>query len=375
MIILNSEPGNFIISGGRRYSYFAGNNYLGLACHPLVKEASINSIKKFGNSFSASRQTTGTSVIHLELEKELSEFKGRQDSVIFASGYLGNRILLERLKDRYSAVFMDEYAHPSIYEGIPREICNIYRYRHLDCDHLEELLQRNNQFRPLIITDGIFALTGEIAPLDMIYPLAVKNNAVLVVDDAHATGVLGNNGRGTPEYFNLDKATDIYQSETLSKALGSYGGFISNDKEQIDLIREKSPIYQASTSLPPSISAAGIASLKIIRENPGLSRRLLHLAGIIRKEIIALGFQTTTDNTQIIPVILPSPEVAAGFSAFLEENDIIVPAMNYPVMPESSMLRIAVSAIHTDDQVEKLLETMNKWKISYGKAYNQKNAH
>lgn len=375
MIVLNSEAGNFIISRGKKYSYFAGNNYLGLAGNPEAREAAINAITKYGNSFSASRQTTGTSSLHIELESQLSSFKEREDTVTFASGYLGNTVLLDILKERYSSVLMDEYSHPSIVSGIPSTIKNVARYNHLDTNHLETLLHEGIMTRPLIITDGIFALTGEIAPLDKIYSLAIRYEGVVIVDDAHSTGVLGRKGKGTTEYFNLEGAENLYQSETLSKALGSYGGFISSNREIIDSIRRKSPVYQASTSLPPSVVAAGTASLKIMVKSPELRIRLLEMAGIIRKEITGMDFLTTQDKTQIIPVLMPSPEAASDLSAYLEENGIIVPSMNYPSMRDCSLLRIAVSAGHTDDQIEKLLKTMKNWKINNGKAYDQKNAH
>jgi len=197
MTILSSSVGNHIKCDGNKYSYFGGNNYLGLANHPVIKKASIRSIKLYGNNFSASRLTTGTADIHLELEKQLASFMQKQDAVVFASGYMGNGILLDILKSRYSTVFVDELAHPSITGSIPRGIENIQYFNHRDASHLGSLLEHHQRLNPLVITDGVFALTGEIAPLDKIYPLVEKHNAILVVDDAHSTGVLGENGRGT----------------------------------------------------------------------------------------------------------------------------------------------------------------------------------
>lgn len=366
MIVLNSGIGNYVHCNGKKYSFFAGNNYLGLANNPVVKAASILSIKMYGVNFSASRQTTGTADIHLELEKQLSIFKEKENAVVFASGYLGNSILLELLKTRYSAVFIDQFAHPSINGSIPREITNVQYYDHCDAKHLENLLTHYKGFKPLIITDGVFALTGEIAPLDKIYPLVEKHNAILVVDDAHSTGILGENGKGTPEHFKLADTENIYQTETMSKALGSYGGFISGSKEFTDFIREKSTIYQASTALPPPIVAAGIASLKIIHENPELRIRLLKRAGELRKRITGLGFQTTKDNTPIIPIMLTALASAKDLSFFLENNGIIVPFMNYPVKQSKFIVRITVSVSHTVEQTELLLEMLKKWKVKNG---------
>lgn len=366
MIVLNSAVGNFIRLEGKKYSYFAGNNYLGLADHPEIKKAAIEFVKKYGVNFAASRRTTGTADIHLELEKQLAGFKKNQDALVFASGYQGNSIILEILKNKYSHVFMDELAHPSIVGCVPREIANIYRYNHCDTNHLEMLLEKNRGTNPLIITDGVFALTGQIAPLDKIYVLVKKHNAILVVDDAHSTGILGQNGRGTPEHFNLPEDEAVYQTETMSKALGSYGGFISGSSSFIDLIRENSATYQASTSLPPAIIGASLASLKIITKNPDLRYRLNERSAKLRTEIYRMGFYTAGEGTPILPLMFSESERAKNLSAFLEKNRIIAPFIKYPVKLGKYMIRITVSANHTDDQINHLLEILTKWKKKNG---------
>ena len=362
MILLNSGVGNYILSNGKEYSYFGGNNYLGLANHPSVREAAIRAIEKYGVNFAASRHTTGTADIHYELEKGLAAFKGKEDAVVFASGYQGNGILLEILKGRYSTVFADQAAHASIISAIPADVVKVMYYDHCDASHLENLLEHNRDSRPLIITDGIFALTGEIAPLDEIWPVVKKYKGILVVDDAHSTGVLGNTGKGTPEHFKLLKDENIFQTETMSKALGGYGGFISGSNDLTELIRERSATYQASTALPPPIAAAGIASLKIINDNPDIRIQLIQKARMLRKEISGLGFETTHYDTPVIPVIFKSAEKAKSLSSFLEDNGIIAPFMNYPVRQEMHLIRIAVCANHTSDQIEILLEMLKKWK-------------
>lgn len=362
MVVLNSCIGNYVISNGKRFSYFGGNNYLGLASHPSVKEASIRAIEKYGVNFSASRCTSGTADIHLELERKLSEFKGKQDSVIYPSGYQGNTILMEVLAGRYSDVFVDQFAHSSILAAIKNNPANIHYYNHCDTGHLERIMYESRCTSPLIITDGIFALTGEIAPLDKIYPLVKKHNGILIVDDAHSTGILGKNGRGTPEFFNLPADDNIFQSETMSKALGSYGGFLSGPISLTDLIREGSATYQASTSLPPSVVAAGIEALQVIRENPALRIKVLGKALDLRNRITELGFQTTNDNTPIIPVMLNDIHKAKKLSSFLEDNGIIAPLMNYPSKQELYMIRITVSASHTEDQADELTGFMKKWR-------------
>lgn len=362
-MILESGIGNYVTVNGKKHSYFGGNNYLGLAGHPAVKEASIKAIRKYGINFSASRRTTGTSDIHIELEKDLSLFKGKEDTVTFASGYQGNGLLLDMLTDSYSVILTDEFAHPSIISGIPSNK-KVFHYKHLDSEDLKRLLEKNEGSGILVITDGVFALTGEISPLDKIYPLTLKHKALLIVDDAHSTGILGKTGKGTPEYFNIVDNGNICQSETMSKALGSYGGFISGDSDFISSIREASTTYQASTALPPAIAAAGIASLKIIRENPDLHISLLKKAAMIRNEITALGYATTPDNTPIIPLIMNSLEEAKNLSSFLLKTRIIVPFINYPVNNRMNMVRMTITSDHTANQTDQLLEMLNKWKKS-----------
>ncbi len=368
--LINSEIGNYIHVSGKKYSFFAGNNYLGLSGHPDVKMAAKNAIDKYGLNFAASRHTTGTSDIHLELERELSEFKNADDSIVFASGYMGNGILLQVLKERFSTVFTDESSHPSILEGIPHDIRNIQSYRHGDIQHLEDLLIKHRNHPALIITEGVFALTGEISPIDEIYPLAQKYNAILIVDDAHGTGVLGEYGRGTPEYFSLQHASNLYQSETMSKALGVYGGFISSNQEIITLIRERSNICLASTALPPPLVAAACASVRIVREQPQLRQGLYKKASDIRKGLIESGYQTNQAPTPIIPVFFESLDQARNLSLYLEENGMIAPCISYPVKMDKFIVRITVSANHTSDQIEELSETLKKWKLAYGSAAN-----
>jgi 7-keto-8-aminopelargonate synthetase-like enzyme len=362
MILLGGEVGNFIVSNGRKYSYFAGNNYLGLAGHPLIKEAVIRAVEKYGVNFAASRHTTGTADLHLELESALASFKGKEDAVVFASGYQGNSILLEVLKGSYSTIFIDQSAHASIIAAIPADVVKVMYYDHCDAGHLDYLLDYNRGSSPLVITDGIFALTGEIAPLDQIYEVTRKHNAILVVDDAHATGVLGATGKGTPEHFRLPEEGKIYQTETMSKALGGYGGFIAASRAVTGLIRDNSATYQASTALPPPIAAAGAASLAILAENPGLRTGLLEKSWRIREAVISMDFRTTHYRTPIVPLIFDSPEKAKGLSLFLENNGVIVPFVNYPVRQAMHLVRIAVSVTHTDDQISHLLGLLKQWK-------------
>ncbi len=365
MIHLSSEVSNYIHLLNRRYSFFSGNNYLGLSNHPEVKQAAHFAIDKYGLNFAAARNTTGTSDIHLDLEKALSDFKNEEDTVTFASGFMGNRILLQALRDRYASLFIDELAHPSILDGIPQDFKEIHFFKHCDVQHLEDLLRKHDHQKALIITDGIFPLTGEISPVNEIYTLLDKFNALLIVDDAHATGVLGKNGKGTPEHFHLDGASHIYQTETLSKALGVYGGFISANSNLIKLIRENSKTYLASTSLPPPLVSAANASVKIVKQQPGLRPELIQKSHTIREGIIKLGFQTNREPTPIIPLFFNSRDKAMNLSGFLKENGIIVPCINYPVKIEKVIVRMTVSVNHTGDQIENLLAILEQWRSTH----------
>lgn len=366
MFVLSGPVGNYITLNGKEYSYFAGNNYLGMANHPSLKKEAASAVEKYGIGFSASRETTGTSELHVKLEKLISKFKDREDSVVFASGYIGNKIQLETLKHKYDAVYMDSASHPSIVDGIPAYIKNIFTYEHLNYGHLEKLLKKNKRYKPLIITDGLFALTGEIAPLDKIYSIAQQFEGIIVVDDAHATGVLGKNGRGTPDHFNMDKVPGIFQTETMSKAIGVYGGFISSSEEVIKDIREKSPVYIGTTALPAPITAAACASVRILIEFPELRSRLYENSRYSRGKIKRMDFSTTYDKTPIIPIFFDTEEKAKKLSEFLKQNNIIAPCVKYPVKMEKFLVRITISAIHTRNQIEKLLSILKEWRDKYG---------
>jgi 7-keto-8-aminopelargonate synthetase-like enzyme len=366
MITLNSEVSNYIQIAGRRYSFFSGNNYLGLSNHPEIKKAAKDSIEAYGLNFAAARHTTGTAAIHLELERDLSVFKNKEDTVVFASGYMGNSILLHALKDQYTTIITDEAAHPSILDGIPRDVKHIHIYKHCDVQHLEDLLRQNQNKRALIITDGIFALTGEISPIDEMRSLAEKYGSILVVDDAHATGVLGENGTGTPEHFHLHETANIYQTETMSKAFGVYGGFISASKAIINRIREDSRAYLASTSLPPPIVSAACTSLQLIRQQPHLRAALTRNASELRKGVVELGFHTTEVPTPIIPIFFKSLEKARKLSEYFKENGLIVPCVHYPVKMDHFITRMTVSAKHKRDQIEELLLLLKHWRSKHG---------
>jgi 7-keto-8-aminopelargonate synthetase-like enzyme len=370
MDILNGPVGTSVTVEGRQCLFFAGNNYLGLANHPAVKRAAVEAIERHGLSCSASRETTGTFTLHLELERLLAEFKGRPAAAIFASGYQGNKILLDALGKRVSTVFLDRFSHPSILDGIPRKVGEIVTYNHCDVDHLAGLLDERPGANALIITDGLFALTGEIAPLDRMVRLAGEHRAIVVVDDAHATGILGETGRGTPEHFGLDGAADLFQTETMSKAFGSYGGFIASTTDIVESIRNNSAAYIGSTALPPPIVGASIASLRHFRRHPELRLGVLDNARYIKEELRRMNFSTVSDHTPIIPLFFDTPKKAERLSRFLYDQGIIGPAMKYPVPMDRYLVRLTVSADHTKEQMDTLLEALERWRNRHGRDHD-----
>lgn len=361
-VTLEGKVGQQVLVDHTSYHYFAGNNYLGLAGDHRLINSSVDAVLKYGTNFSAARQTTGTSEIHLILEKRLADFKGQEDAMVFASGYMGNKLLMDYLKKRVNVILTDSMAHASILDGIPRSIGFVESYPHMDPEALECLLQKFEGKQVLIATDGVFALTGEIAPLDEIHKLAEKYKAFILVDDAHATGVLGETGKGTPEHFGLHGSDLIFQSETMSKALGSYGGFISGSAEMIATIRNTSHFYGASTSLPPASVAAGIAALDIIEINPELHTELISKAVFVKKEIELMGFETIQSPTPIIPLFFDSEDEAKELSDYLATNRIIAPAVKYPVKLGRYLVRMTLSAAHSGEQLEFLLKTLKNWR-------------
>lgn len=361
MITIKNSVDNYLKIGQKQYSYFAGNNYLGLANHPEMIESAVKATIKYGINFSASRQTTGTADIHLELEKLLADFCGQEDAVVFASGYMANMIMLGQLKGRFDVVFADEQAHPSIKDALPREI-PLHFYKHCDAAHLEALLKQQPESTPLVVTDGVFALSGEIAPLDAIVPLTQKYGALLVVDDAHAIGVLGENGRGTFEHFHIARLANMFQTCTLSKAFGAYGGFIAADKELVSNIRGQSTYYGASTALPPAVVAAACSAVKLVMANPSLRLKLQSNATLLKQAVSELAYDTIQNVTPVVPLFFEDQAVAQNLSAYLEKEHIIAPAVNYPTKLPKYMVRLTVSAKHTQSQIDNLLNTLERWK-------------
>lgn len=348
MKTIYSASGPRVIYKGRETLMLASNNYLGLANDPRLRKAAISAIKRYGTGSSGSRLTTGNLTIHRQLEEALAQFKGTEDALLFSSGYMANVGTLAALGHKGSFIFSDELNHASIIDGCRLSQAQVKIYHHNDLNHLEALLSENNSCsRRLIVTDGVFSMDGDMASLAEIVQLAQRYGAMVMVDDAHGTGVLGKKGTGTVEYFGLGEAVDI-QVGTLSKALGGEGGFIAGKKVLIDFLRNYARSFIFSTAPSPGVVGAALAALKIVREEPERRKRLFQNACCLHQKLLRLGLKLVSGETQIIAVLIGSATAALTFSQKLEEHGVFVPAIRPPSVPEGmSRLRVTVMSEHT----------------------------
>ncbi|MBI4689303.1 MAG: 8-amino-7-oxononanoate synthase [Nitrospirae bacterium] len=360
-----SPQGSRIIINGKRYINFSSNDYLGLANHPAVIKAVKNAISKFGFGSGASRLLGGGSTLHKELEKKTAIFKRRESALIFNSGYAANTGVIPALAEEGDAVFSDELNHSSIVDGCRLSKAKTFIYRHKDISHLKGLLKKVKARKKIIITDGVFSMDGDIAPLKDIYNLCLKLNAnslkpsvLLYMDDAHGTGILGD-GRGSLEHFGLKPKSWIIQMGTFSKALGSLGAFVAGDKDTISWILNNARSFIFSTALPSCVIAASIASIKLIEDNPSLIKKLRINRERTVKGVLKLGYDITDSETPIIPIKTGSIEKTLQLSRYLFKKGIYAPAIRPPTVKEPR-IRLTVTATHTDEDIEILIGAFNK---------------
>ena len=341
---------------GKSVINFCANNYLGLSNNSTIKKAAIKAIEEWGFGLSSVRFICGTQTIHKDLEKIVSEFHSMEDTILYSSCFDANGGLFETILSKDDAVFSDELNHASIIDGIRLCKAEKNRYRHCDMNHLEELLKISNGRLKLIATDGVFSMDGVVAPLKDIVLLAKKYNALVMVDDCHATGFLGKQGRGSGDYHNVLNEIDIITS-TFGKALGgASGGFISSSKEIIEILRQKSRPYLFSNSLAPPLVAACIKVFQIISENHEYKNQLEKNTMHFRKEIKNIGFEIKGDNHPIVPIMIYDAKKALMMSEKLLERNIYVIAFSFPVVPENeARIRVQISASHSEEQINKAL--------------------
>ncbi len=331
------------------------NNYLGLADHPDVKQAAEDGLKTFGYGMASVRFICGTQQLHKRLEQAISAFFGTDDTILYSSCFDANGGLFETLLDERDTIISDALNHASLIDGI--RLCKAarMRYAHADMAELEARLAESTASRVrMIVTDGVFSMDGDLAKLDRIVDLADRYDAAVVVDDSHATGVLGKGGRGTPDHFGVAERIDLITS-TLGKALGgATGGLTTGRKELIELLRQRSRPYLFSNSLPPVIAAATLKALTLVEQGEHLRASLMEQAQWLRKELTALGFTLVPGPHPIIPVMLGDATVAANMADRLLREGIYVVGFSYPVVPKGqARIRLQLSAAHTRAQLER----------------------
>ncbi|MFY9365869.1 MAG: aminotransferase class I/II-fold pyridoxal phosphate-dependent enzyme, partial [Brevefilum fermentans] len=336
------------------------NNYLGLTTHPKVKQAAIDAIARYGTSCTGSRFLNGNMALHERLEAEIAEWVGKDDSLVFSTGMQVNLGTISALAGRGEIVILDKEDHASIVDGAFLSRAKIERYRHNDMAQLQRVLDSLPEDQgKLLIVDGLFSMEGDIAPLPEIVPLCKAYGVRLMVDDAHAIGVLGG-GRGTAAHFGLTDDVDLIMS-TFSKSFASLGGFIAGDADVVDYIKHKARSLIFSASIPPSNAAAALAALEVMREEPERVVRVNQIADTMRAEFQRLGFDTGDSVTPVIPIIIGDNDLTFIAWKLLFENGVFVnPVISPAVAPGRQLLRTSYMATHTDEQLERVIEIFSR---------------
>ena len=350
---VTTAPTGRILLDGRAVILLGSNNYLGLSVHPIVTEAAAAAAREYGTGASASRLMSGNCCLYTELETKIAKAKETEAALVFGSGYLANIGTIPVLAGDGDLILSDALNHASIIDGCRLSHATKQIYRHGNVEHLESLLAQSTKFRRrLIVTDGVFSMDGDIAPLPEICALAERHDAMVMVDDAHSFGVLGENGGGTLEHFGLENR-GVIQMGTLSKAVGGLGGYVAGGAALIDFLINRARSFIFTTGLPPATLAGAAAAIDIIRSTPELRQRLSSNVLLLKNALLDRGFQLLPSETQILPLILGSAEVASRFAEVLLSHGVYAPAIRPPTVPEgTSRLRISVIASHTTEDLE-----------------------
>jgi glycine C-acetyltransferase len=352
---------------GREVINLASNNYLGLCNHPRLVEAALNATRTLGVGSGAVRTIAGTMRIHMELEEKIARFKNVEACVVFQSGFAANAGTVSAILGKEDFIVSDELNHASIIDGARLSRAKIKVFRHKDVAHCEQLLQeiQNEPGHKLVITDGVFSMDGDIGPVDKLAALAEKYGAIMMVDDAHASGVLGRNGRGSIDHFNMHGRVDV-QVGTLSKAIGALGGYVCGSKDLIDFLYHRARPFLFSTSHPPSVAATCIAAFDILEQEPDRIERLWDNTRYFQAELRSAGFNvggitTPATETPITPVILGEGRTAMDFSRALFDEGVMGTGIAFPTVPEGkARIRLIVTSEHTRPQLDRALETLTR---------------
>jgi 8-amino-7-oxononanoate synthase len=358
---LHSGVGPVVEMAGRQILLLASNDYLGLAMHPEVIQSATEATQRFGAGTGASRLISGTLPPHQELESELAQFKGTEAALTFSSGYLANIGTIPALIERGGLVLADRLCHASLLDGCRLSAADFRIYRHNDTDHLQSLLtKRGRTRRTLIVTDGLFSMDGDLAPLPELSRLAQDYEAELYIDDAHGTGVMGPHGRGTIEHFGLD-AQIPFQMGTLGKAFGSSGAYLAGPMMLIRYLINTNRSFMFTTAPPPSSAAAGMAALRVMQREPERRARLWANRERLYSGLIRLGFNMSPSIGPIMPILVGNAETALSFAEHLFMEGVYAPAIRPPTVPDStSRIRVTVTSEHTPSHIDHALTAFQR---------------
>jgi len=357
---IEASFGTEVQIGGRRVLMAGSNNYLGLTHDPRVIEAACDAARKFGTGCTGSRFLNGTLQLHVELEERLADLTQKEACQVFSTGYQTSIGVLQAIGDRKDLILCDRENHASILDGARLSYAEVRKYQHADMDSLEDHLSAAGDRGTLLVTDGLFSMTGEIARLPEIVKSAHRFGARVLIDDAHAFGVLGERGAGTADHFGLDKEVDLIMA-TFSKSLAGIGGFCSGPRAVIDYIRHKARSLIFSASVPPSVCAASLRCLDLIEEEPERRMTVLGLAARARSGLESMGFNTGPSETPIVPVILGDWEKVFRFWRILLQEGVFVNPVTSPgVPPGMDLLRCSFMATHSEEQIDRFLEAFDR---------------
>ena len=359
---LSSPQGAWLVVDGKKVLNFCSNNYLGLANHPRIVKATRKATKTYGVGPGAVRSIAGTMDLHIELEKRLAAFKGVEAAITFQSGFNANLATIPALVDKEDVIFSDRLNHASIIDGCRLSGAKIIAYEHNSAESLEEAIKENlsKYRRALVVTDGVFSMDGDIAPLPALYEVAKKYDILLMVDDAHGEGVLGKGGRGIVDHFGLHGKVDI-EVGTMSKAFGVMGGVVAGDKVIVEWLRQRGRPFLFSSAMTVPDAAACLAAVDLLEESTELVDKLWDNGRYFKAEMQKLGFDTGVSETPITPVMLGEAPLAQEFSRELYKKGVFGMAIGYPTVPQGkARIRVMISAAHSKNDLDKGLKAFAK---------------
>ncbi len=358
--ILETEQRPMARFDGREVINLSSNNYLGLTTHPKLKQKALEAIEKYGVGSGAVRTIAGTMTLHMALEEKIAQFKHVEASVVFQSGFTANAGTVQAILGKEDVIISDELNHASIIDGCRLSRAQIKVFPHKDVEACEKVLKeiQGRPGRKLLITDGVFSMEGDIAPLPQLVELAEKYGCIMMIDDAHASGVLGRNGRGTVDHYSLHGRVDI-QVGTLSKAIGALGGYVCSTRDTIEFLYHRARPFLFSTSHPPSVAATCIAAFEVLEEEPERIEGLWTNTRFFKEGLEKLGFNTGMSETPITPVMVGDAALAHEFSRQLFAAGVFAQSVGFPTVPiGKARIRTIVTATHTEAELSRALEIL-----------------